>query len=78
MSVSSIHHLAERRLTELGITLPVFPQPVANYVPFVTSGNLLFISGQGPRAADGTYITGKVGRDVAVDEVEIEAIFEIS
>jgi enamine deaminase RidA (YjgF/YER057c/UK114 family) len=68
MSVSSIHHLAERRLTELGITLPVFPQPVANYVPFVTSGNLLFISGQGPRATDGTYVTGKVGRDVAVDE----------
>jgi enamine deaminase RidA (YjgF/YER057c/UK114 family) len=68
MSVSSIHHLAERRLTELGITLPTFPKPVANYVPFTISGNQLFISGQCPRATDGNYMTGKVGRDVTVDE----------
>jgi enamine deaminase RidA (YjgF/YER057c/UK114 family) len=73
MSVSSIHHLAERRLTELGITLPAFPKPVANYVPFTISGNLLFISGQGPRAADGKYMTGKVGRDVTVDEAYAHA-----
>src|ERR1700732_3495998 len=52
MSVSSIHHLAERRLVELGITLPAFPKPVANYLPFTISGNLLFISGKGPRTAE--------------------------
>ena len=73
MSVSSIHHLAERRLAELGITLPDLPKPVANYVPFIISGNLLFISGQGPRAADGKYLTGKVGRDVTVDEASAHA-----
>jgi enamine deaminase RidA (YjgF/YER057c/UK114 family) len=73
MSVSSIHHLAERRLTELGIALPAFPMPVANYVPFTISGNLLFISGQGPRTADEKYMTGKVGRDVTVDEAYAHA-----
>jgi enamine deaminase RidA (YjgF/YER057c/UK114 family) len=73
MSVSSIHHLAERRLTELGITLPALPKPVANYLPFTISGNLLFISGQGPRAADGKYFTGKVGRDVTADEAYAHA-----
>jgi enamine deaminase RidA (YjgF/YER057c/UK114 family) len=73
MSVSSIHHLAERRLAELGITLPDLPKPVANYVPFIISGNLLFISGQGPRAADGKLITGKVGRDVTADEAYAHA-----
>jgi enamine deaminase RidA (YjgF/YER057c/UK114 family) len=73
MSVSSIHHLAERRLTELGITLPAMPKPVANYLPFTISGNLLFISGQGPRAADGKYFTGKVGREVTADEAYAHA-----
>jgi enamine deaminase RidA (YjgF/YER057c/UK114 family) len=73
MSVSSIHHLAERRLAELGITLPAMPKPIANYVPFTISGNLLFISGQGPQAADGKYLTGKVGRDVTVEEASARA-----
>jgi enamine deaminase RidA (YjgF/YER057c/UK114 family) len=73
MSVSSIHHLAERRLVELGITLPDFPKPIANYLPFTISGNLLFISGQGPRTAEHKFMTGKVGRDVTVDEAYAHA-----
>jgi enamine deaminase RidA (YjgF/YER057c/UK114 family) len=58
----------EQRLRELGIILPTAPQPVANYVPFVRMGTLLFLSGQGPRRDDGSLVTGKVGRDVSVDE----------
>jgi enamine deaminase RidA (YjgF/YER057c/UK114 family) len=55
------------RLKELGISLPEIPRPVANYVPYVISGNLLFLSGQGPR--DGEDLkTGKVGLDVTADE----------
>ena len=73
MSASTIHHLAERRLTELGIALPAFPMPVADYVPFTISGNLLFISGQGPRTVDEKYMTGKVGRDVTADEAYAHA-----
>lgn len=73
MSASSMHHPAEKRLADLGIVLPTFPKPVANYVPFTISGNLLFISGQGPRTVDQKFMTGKVGRDVAVDEAYVHA-----
>jgi enamine deaminase RidA (YjgF/YER057c/UK114 family) len=57
----------EARLTELGITLPAAPNPVANYVPYVISGNQLFISGQISKAADGAIVTGTLGRDVTVE-----------
>jgi enamine deaminase RidA (YjgF/YER057c/UK114 family) len=59
---------AEARLKELRITLPNVPSPVANYVPFRVAGNLLFLSGQGPRGADGQMLTGKVGSEVTVEE----------
>ena len=59
---------AEARLKELRITLPNVPSPVANYVPFRLAGNLLFLSGQGPRGADGNTLTGKVGSEVTVEE----------
>jgi enamine deaminase RidA (YjgF/YER057c/UK114 family) len=73
MSVSSIHHLADKRLAELGIVLPPLPQPMANYVPFTISGNLLFISGQGPRTVDQRFMTGKVGREITLDEAYAHA-----
>ena len=59
---------AEARLKQLGITLPDVPSPVANYLPYRVAGNLLFLAGQGPRAADGKMLTGKVGAEVSVDE----------
>lgn len=59
----------ERRIQELGITLPETPQPIANYVPTVRTGNLLFVAGLGPAAReDGTAPTGKVGRDLTQEE----------
>lgn len=59
----------EKKLKDLGITLPEVSSPVANYVNAVTtSGNLVFLAGKGPRKADGTYITGKVGRDLTVKQ----------
>jgi enamine deaminase RidA (YjgF/YER057c/UK114 family) len=73
MSVSSIHHLADIRLAELGIVLPTVPEPVANYVPFTISGNLLFISGQGPRTPDQKFMTGKVGREITLEEAYAHA-----
>ena len=57
---------AEQRLAALGLTLPPPPAPLGNYVPFRLAGNLLFLSGVGPRHADGSMITGKVGADVDV------------
>ena len=45
----------EERLKAMGLTLPAVPVPVANYVPYRFAGNLLYLSGQGPKQGDGTY-----------------------
>lgn len=58
----------EARLQSLGIVLPAAPNPVANYVPSCVAGNLLFISGQISRAADGTVSKGRLGADLTVDQ----------
>jgi enamine deaminase RidA (YjgF/YER057c/UK114 family) len=63
----------EARLHELKIELPAPPKPAANYVPGVVSGDWLFLSGQGPRAVDGTFQCGKVGSDVSLDEAYARA-----
>ena len=52
----------DARLGELGIALPEAPVPGANYVPYVVSGNLVFVAGQIP-LVDGEFITGKLGAD---------------
>jgi enamine deaminase RidA (YjgF/YER057c/UK114 family) len=57
----------EAILDSLGITLPTPSKPVANYVNAVTTGNLVFMAGKGPTRADGTRITGKLGRDLDIE-----------
>lgn len=56
------------RLKELGLSIPAVPSPVANYVPFKRDGSTVYLSGQGPRKADGSFHTGKVGKDLTVEE----------
>jgi enamine deaminase RidA (YjgF/YER057c/UK114 family) len=58
----------EARLQSLGIVLPAAPNPVANYVPSCLAGNVLFISGQISRAADGTVTKGRLGTDLTVEQ----------
>lgn len=58
----------EAKLESLGITLPEPPQPVANYVNGVRTGNLIFLAGKGPRRADGSEITGKLGAELSIEE----------
>ena len=58
----------ENRLKEMGIELPPAVTPVANYVPAVRSGNLVFLSGHGPFDESGTLITGKVGADLTAEQ----------
>ena len=58
----------EKRLTELNIVLPKVQPPIASYVNAVRTGNLIFLSGKGPTAADGKFISGKVGVDLTLDE----------
>src|SRR5258708_19719367 len=59
---------AEQRVKDLGLDLPLPPNSAGNYVPGVQTGNLLFLSGCVSRRADGSAITGKVGRDPHVDQ----------
>ena len=53
----------EARLAELGVSLPDAPAPAANYVPFVVSGNIVYVSGQISQNADG-LIKGRLGADM--------------
>ncbi|KPP86173.1 MAG: putative translation initiation inhibitor, yjgF family [Rhodobacteraceae bacterium HLUCCA08] len=55
----------DARLTELGLTLPDAPAPAANYVPFVQTGSLVFVSGQ-VSSGPGGLILGKLGADMDV------------
>lgn len=58
----------ESRLEELGIALPKPAKPVANYVPFVVSGNLVFISGQGAVGPKGIEYPGRIGEQVSLED----------
>lgn len=58
----------EARLAELGVTLPEPAAPAANYVPFVKTGNQLFVSGQLPMSANGLEVVGKLGDTVSIED----------
>jgi enamine deaminase RidA (YjgF/YER057c/UK114 family) len=55
----------ERRLAELGVALPDAPAPAANYVPHVTVGDTVYVSGQ-VAMKDGEFVRGKLGHDMDV------------
>ena len=59
---------AEERLASLGLTLPAVASPVANYMPYVRSGNLLFLAGQISRAPDGAPLVGKLGDTLTIEQ----------
>ena len=63
----------EERLRELGIELPGPPPPVGNYLGAVTVGNLVFLSGHGPRSASGEYSSGKIGGELTPEQGQEEA-----
>ena len=58
--------IIDARLKELGITLSSPPKPVASYVPYTISGNLVFISGQVPFQDGALKYVGKLGADFSV------------
>jgi enamine deaminase RidA (YjgF/YER057c/UK114 family) len=60
--------MIEKKLAELGIALPTPMKPIANYVPWVKTGNLVFISGQGAVVDGKVQYAGKVGESVSVDD----------
>ncbi|HEY6542527.1 MAG TPA: RidA family protein [Ktedonobacteraceae bacterium] len=58
----------EARIKELGLVLPETPRPVANYVPAVQVGNLIFVSGQVPTIAGQLLSKGKLGREISIEQ----------
>lgn len=64
---------AEKKLKELKIELLKPTPPIGTYVKAVRVGNLIFLSGHGPTKADGTFMTGKVGKDANLEQGFIAA-----
>lgn len=58
----------EDKLEEMGLSLPPPTTPVANYVPAVLSGDLVFLSGHVPRNPDGSLVVGKLGADWSMEQ----------
>lgn len=58
----------DKKLKELGIELYTPSKPLGNYVKAVRTGNLLYLAGHGPTKADGSNITGKVGKDLTTEQ----------
>ncbi|NOU10767.1 MAG: RidA family protein [Nitrospira sp.] len=58
----------EQKLTQLGLALPAPPKPVANYVPVVRVGDLLFLSGVLPSRDGQLIMTGKLGQNVSIEQ----------
>jgi enamine deaminase RidA (YjgF/YER057c/UK114 family) len=58
----------EEKLAAMGLILPEVPKPLGTFVPFKINGNTLYLSGEGPRRPDGSFATGKVGRDVSLED----------
>ncbi|MDT7828645.1 RidA family protein [Pricia sp. S334] len=58
----------EAKLAELGIELSPASPPIANFVNAVRTGNLIFLSGKGPKKANGENITGKLGDDLSIEQ----------
>ncbi len=58
----------DKKLKELNIELIQASKPIANYVKAVRTGNLLYLAGHGPSKADGTLITGKLGKDMTIEQ----------
>jgi enamine deaminase RidA (YjgF/YER057c/UK114 family) len=67
-ATSTVPDDVEGRLKQLGISLPEAPKPVANYVQAVRTGNLVFLAGAGPRKPDGSYMSGRVGTDLSLEQ----------
>lgn len=63
----------EEQLLQSGLILPPQPKPGGVYKPCLQVGNLIYVSGHGPLKADGSQITGKVGKDLDADAAKLAA-----
>ena len=68
ISISLYSQTPDENLEQLKIKLPQIGDPIGSYVDYVRVGNLIFLSGKGPRKEDKQYITGKLGKDLTLEE----------
>lgn len=82
ISVAAQAQSPEEKLKALGIVLPEVLAPIASYVNMVRTGNLLYLSGKGPIQSDGKYVTGKLGKDMTIEQgyeaARLTAIMQIA
>ena len=64
---------AEEQFAQLGLSLPPAPAPLGVYKPFLIDGKYLYISGHGPVLNNKTLITGRIGRDMDMDQGKLAA-----
>ncbi len=67
-AVSLQAQTVDEKIKQMGLELPPVSKPIANYVKYVRTGNLIFLAGHGPTKADGTNITGKVPQDRTIEQ----------
>lgn len=58
----------DKRLAEIGVDLPAPGAPAGNYVPYVITGDLVFMAGQVAREAGRIKYAGKLGREVSIED----------
>lgn len=68
ISTVAFSQTPEEKLAELKITLPEVPPAIGSYVDARRVGNLIYLSGKGPRNASGEYTTGKLGQELSVQQ----------
>lgn len=62
--------MIEEKLYALGITLPIPPKPAGSYIPVVRTGNLVFVSGQIPISNGKVLYSGKVTKDLSIEDAQ--------
>jgi enamine deaminase RidA (YjgF/YER057c/UK114 family) len=68
MTLNGLAQTPEEKLSALQIQLPRVAEPIGSYVDAVRVGNLLFLSGKGPRKENGEYTTGKLGQELTLEQ----------
>ena len=61
-------HSFEENIMQLGINIPDMPAPLANYVPYKVSDNVVYVSGQGPVINGDLIYKGKVNEDISIED----------
>ena len=61
-------HSFEENIMQLGINIPDMPAPLANYVPYKVSDNVVYVSGQGPVLNGNLIYKGKVNEDISIED----------